>query len=275
MSDPSDRKARILFTAVLTMSAIAAGAWYVFASARYATYQIVTSDAVSGLIADAPVEFHGVEVGKVKGVELTGPRTVRILLDVKHDAPISSATIATITSRGLATRGFTGYVYVALDNVGSNVEPLVALSGEMYPVIPARPSKSVNLDTAISQVSEDVQALTLLVRSLLDQRTIVSLKSSAESLQRITSTLSENNVKLGAIIRNTERASDRINPLLETSNDTVKALQSQVLPEAHKALTELDRLSSTLAGAAAKIERDPSVVLRGAARPPPGPGEKK
>jgi phospholipid/cholesterol/gamma-HCH transport system substrate-binding protein len=101
-------------------------------------FEIRTREPVSGLIADAPVEFHGVEVGKVKRVQLIDPHTVSIVLTVRQDAPITRATIATITSRGLAARGFTGYVYVALDDVGDDSRPLKALSGSPLPLIPRR-----------------------------------------------------------------------------------------------------------------------------------------
>src|SRR5438105_3532965 len=68
------RKARLLFAAVLCAGGLAAGLWYIWSSAQYMTYQIETHDSVSGLIADSPVELHGVEVGKVTKIELTDPR---------------------------------------------------------------------------------------------------------------------------------------------------------------------------------------------------------
>lgn len=59
------------------------------------------------------------------------------------------------------------------------------------------------------------------------------------------------------------------------AHDTVTALQTQILPEAHKALSNLDNLSRSVADVAARIDRDPSIVIRGTAPPAPGPGERK
>src|SRR5947207_2991330 len=95
-------KARLLLAAVLAAGGLAVLAWYGWSATRYGTYAIQTHDAVSGLIADSPVEFHGVEVGKVAKIELIEPGTVRILLSIVKDAPVSQATVATITTRGLA-----------------------------------------------------------------------------------------------------------------------------------------------------------------------------
>jgi phospholipid/cholesterol/gamma-HCH transport system substrate-binding protein len=270
-----ENRARLAF-ALLVLSAIVAGlVWYYLSSSQYATYQIRTQDSVSGLIADAPVEFHGVEVGKVKRVELNDPHSVSVLLNIDKQVPITATTVATITARGLATRGFMGYVYVALEDPGTDSSPLAAPPGSPYPLIRSAPSRSVNLDSAISQVSENVQAMTELVRSVLDKKTITSLKQTLDNLQQVTAMLEENNKKLSAIILNSEQASNQLQPLLQSSNDAVKTLQQQILPEAYRTLNGLDKLSGTLNGVASKINRDPSLLLRGSAAPAPGPGETK
>jgi phospholipid/cholesterol/gamma-HCH transport system substrate-binding protein len=319
MRNPIDTKARFAFVGLLLVLSVAGAGWYFFAGSQYATFQIYTQDSVSGLIADAPVEFHGVEVGKVKSVGLVDAHSVRIVLSIEKTAPVSSASVATITSRGLATRGFTGYVYISLDDVGNNSRPLTLRPGELYPIIPTAPSKVVTLDTTISQVNENFQVITGLLKSLLDTKTIDSLKQSADSLQQVTKALAENTNKLNSIVTNTERASHHFEPLLQSSdaavrtletqilpqahallqssndtvsalqtqilpqahallqssNDTMSALQTQILPEANKALFSLDNLSGSFTGLATKINQDPSVVIRGTAQRPLGPGEGK
>ena len=62
-------------------------------------------------------------------------------------------------------------------------------------------------------------------------------------------------VFVGTLLANGERLSGELRPLVQSSGDTVKALQTQVLPEAHRALTSLDDLSTSLKGFAAKVER--------------------
>ena len=129
MKTSVETRARAVFVLFLLLCTAVGFAWYLVVSGRFTTFEIRTRDPVSGLIVDAPVEYHGVEVGKVKRVELTGSRSVSVLLSVRKEAPITTATVATITSRGLATRGFTGYVYVSLDDAGSDARPLVTPPG--------------------------------------------------------------------------------------------------------------------------------------------------
>jgi phospholipid/cholesterol/gamma-HCH transport system substrate-binding protein len=303
MTNDINTKARLTFVALLLIAIVAGAIWYHLSVSQYATYQIFTEDSVSGLIADAPIEFHGVEVGKVKSIRLVNPHSVSIVLSVDKAAPVTSTSVATITSRGLATRGFTGYVYISLEDVGVDSRPLPR-AGAPYPTIPTAPSKVMTLDTTINQVNDNVQVVTELLQSILDKKTIAALKQSSDNLQQVTKVLAENTNKLNSIVANTERASHRLEPLLESSHDTVRALQTQILPEvrkaltnfepllesshdtvrafqtqilpeAHKALINLDDLSTTFTGVATKINRDPSILIRGSTPPLPGPGESK
>lgn len=304
MTNQINTKARLAFVTALLISIVAGAIWYYSSVSQYTSYQIFTEDAVSGLIIDAPIEFHGVEVGKVKSIRLVNPHSVSIVLSIDKAAPVTSSSVATITSRGLATRGFTGYVYISLEDVGIESHPLTRRLGVPYPIIATAPSRVITLDTTINQVNGNVQVVTDLLQSILDKKTIGALKQSADSLQQVTRVLAENTTKLNSIVANTERASHRLEPLLESSHeavralqtqilpevgnalttfepllesshDTLKALQTQILPEAQKALSNLDDLSTTFTGVATKINRDPSILIRGSTPPAPGPGESK
>jgi phospholipid/cholesterol/gamma-HCH transport system substrate-binding protein len=304
MKNDINTKARIAFATLVLVSTSAGAIWYFYSASQYVTYQIATRDSVSGLMADAPVEFHGVEVGKVKSVALTSPHSVKILLSVDRAAPITAASVATITSGGLATRGFSGYVYIAIEDVGSDSRPLARRPGERYPVIAAAPSRLITLDTTLDQVNQNVRAATELLQSIFDRKTIVSLQQSADNLQQVTKTLAENTRKLNAIIAHTEQASRRFGPLLDSSHDAIRTLQGQTLPQLHQAISNLDTLldsshdtmsafemeilpqthqvlsdleglSTPLTGFATRLNRDPSILIRGAAPRPLGPGEEK
>ncbi|MDF3831911.1 MlaD family protein [Cupriavidus basilensis] len=275
MESDINTKARLTLAVLLLILAIVGITWYAFSEGRYVTYQLNTQESVSGLIADAPVEFHGVEVGKVKRVGLVNPRTVSVLLSIEKTAPVTAASVATITSRGLATRGFTGYVYISIEDIGVDPRPLAKGSGEPYPVIPSAPAKVETLDTSMGQVNENFQVVSTLLESLLDKPTIASLQQSADSLQQITKVLADNTSKLNTMLASTARASQRLEPLLDASHDSVKALQTQILPQTYKALSDLEKLSGSLSDLTAKIDRDPSILIRGTVQPPLGPGEKK
>ena len=316
MRTTPEKAARLLFIGLVVLGIAGSVAWYLHDAGRYATYRVLTQDPVSGLIPDAPVELHGVDVGRVDRVNLVDARTVEIQLRLHKSTPITMGTVATVTSRGLATRGFTGYVYVALEDDGGDTRPLAATAKDSGPLIRSAPAQSVSLDTTISRVREDVQRMSELLSEVLDERTIVSLKQATENMQRVTRTLASNSNRLAAIIANAERLSDaidartvrslqqsaanlqavtgtlasnnarlatimanaetasgRLNPLLQSGHEAVDTLYRELIPEAYNTLAGLQSLSSSLNNTVSKINRDPTVLLRGRVNPPPGPGE--
>jgi len=320
-------KARWAFALSVAVLAAAGAAAYALTAGRYATYEIRSAQPVSGLLPGAPVEFHGVEVGQVREVQLAGPRSVRVLLSVRKDAPVSTATVATITGRGLASRGFTGYVFVNLEDGAGPGTPLAAPKEGGPPMIASAPARTVSLDTSISELNASVQRVTGTLEGLLDRDTVASMKQSLASLEQVTRTLAANNERIetflanaerasvrmqpllqtsdavlqslqtrilpeaqqtllrldelssssrqrvGAILDHTERASTQLEPLLAAGNETVRALQLQLLPEAQRTLARMEHLSGTLDETALRIRRNPSVLWRGARPEPAGPGE--
>lgn len=246
-------KARWLFTAVLLLGAGALAAWLLPSTWRSTTYELRSRETVSGLLPGAPVEFHGVEVGQVRKVELVEPRLVRVLLEVDRAAPVSSATVATITGRGLATRGFTGYVYVNLEDAGDAGRPLAQAPGSAYLQLPLAPARQVSLDTTMQELNQSVQAVNGLLQATLDPRTVASLKSALAGLEQVTQTLAANNEKLGRTIANAERASGQLQPLLANSEAALRTVQTQLLPRADATLARVDGTLANAEQASARL----------------------
>ncbi len=258
-------------------------------------------------------------------VELLNANTVRVRLSVQKAAPVSQATVATITSRGLTDRGFAGYVYVALENTGPDTGLLAQKPGKSYPLIATRSSRILTLDSVAAAVTGKIDQFTRLLQDFLDEKTVASLKSSITTLERVTrrmesllngetvasfrgsaksiqeltrtlnsaldpktvsstkrslaalqsllTNLATNNRRIASLIVNAERDSREIRPALAAGRDTARELNAEVLPELDRSLARLNALTRTMNRLAARMSRDPSVVLRGVVSPP-GPGER-
>jgi len=169
-----------------------------------------------------------------------------------------------------------------LEDSGLDRRPLAFRPGDSYPLIPTGPSRSVSLDTTISEVKQDVQQLTDLLHTVLDEKTVGSLKRSVDHLQKVTQVLANNSQRLDTIIssaertsKNAEQVSRDVRPLLESSQQVVKTLQNQILPETDDAIIKVSELSTSLKEISTEIERNPTVLVRGRSPPTPGPGERK
>lgn len=238
---------------------------------QYSHYLVYSQESVSGLSIDAPVEYNGVNVGSVKSITLVpdNPHLVKLMLDINSSTPITRGTVATLT-----TKGITGLVFIALKDKGTDLTPLVAVKGEAYPVIPTSPSIFTRLDIALTRLSKNLQTVADAFRSLLNKDNLKSIKDILANLDRITATLSDNSQKLNTIILNTTRASQQLTPILESSSRALRMLELQTLPTTYNLLSNLNDVARTLNEVSIELKQNPSMLIRGVAASPPGPGEK-
>lgn len=237
----------------------------------YSTYEVYMTESVSGLGLDAPVEYNGVDVGTVKSIELNrkNPRIVELLLSIRSDTPITQATRATLTTRGL-----TGVAYLALKDQGTDLTPLKPYPGQRYPVISTAPSIFMRLDTALERLSHNVHEVTQSIQSLLDEENLRSIKQILLNVQTITGTLSVNSKEMSTILQNTSKASEQFTPLLQSSTATMQILQTQTLPAASQAMSNLANATQNLSQISNELKQNPAMLIRGKEPNTLGPGEK-
>lgn len=262
------------FVIVLVTAIVLAVIWLSsgFSLEQYSTYMVYMKESVSGLSVDSAVEYNGVDVGTVASIDLNqeNPQLVELLLNIKDRTPITKGTVATLTTRGL-----TGLVYIALKDKSQDLRPLVAENGQRYPVIKTAPSIFVRLDTALSDLSTNLKLVSQSISSVLDPENRKSIKETLHSMQQFSETLANNTQKLDKILKNTADASNRLTPLLESSTNAMKTLQTQTLPMTYQTIYDLNQVVRTLSGVASQLQQNPSVLLRGKGTQPLGPGERK
>jgi phospholipid/cholesterol/gamma-HCH transport system substrate-binding protein len=235
-------------------------------------YVMYSQESVSGLNVDAAVEFNGVKMGSVKSIELNkdDPQLVTVLLSVKSTTPITKGTVATLTSRGI-----TGVAFIALKDVGDDTRPLVALEGQDYPVIRTSPSIFVRVDIALRNLSKNFETIAESFSKLLDKQNLASIKNTLAQLDKVTGTLSKNSPNINKILANTNQMTEEMMPLLRTSITSVQTLNTQTLPVTYRLLENLNDVTRSLNEVTIQLKQNPSVLIRGAAPAPLGPGERR
>src|SRR5204863_447874 len=110
-----------LFTVLLAVALVAAGLWFRRDDVRFAQYVVTTTSSVSGLKAEAPVRYRGVDVGRVEAIKIEPGASGRIhvRIGVQEDTPITKSTYAQ-----LGYQGVTGLAYVSLNDDGTSSELL-------------------------------------------------------------------------------------------------------------------------------------------------------
>lgn len=245
----------VLMTAiVLTIIWLSSG----FSVVPYTEYVIYSQESVSGLNQDASVEYNGVNVGSVEKIELNeaDPHLVTVLLKIKTSTPITRGTVATLTSRGV-----TGVAFIALKDAGADSKPLLAEEGQPYPIIPTAPSLFMRFDLAFTKLTKNFQTIADSIHELLDKENLASIKSSLQHLDRLSGNLT--------------KSSGQLTPLLKYSISSLKTLNNQTLPATYRLLENLNDASRALNDVSVELKQNPSILIRGAAPAPLGPGERR
>lgn len=244
-------QARLVFLALLGTAGV--GGWYFVSPGNRVLYEMDTHDPVSGLSEGAPVEMHGVEIGTVSRIKLTDPGTVHILLSIDRDAPITRATTAVLTARGMAARGFMGYVFIALENSGADRTPLTPDASHRHPVIAVGAPQIDTVDTTAVAAIQEVRTLTHLLETLLDPSMVASLKESTHSMHDLLALLVTNQDRLQSLIAGIERDTQQIGLLLDQK--TVTSLK-QSAERMQNVVATLDTNSQTLTTLIHNADRD-------------------
>lgn len=279
---------------------------------KYDLYQAIEDESVAGLNLNAPVKYNGVDVGKVRSIDLdrSNPGRVVLLFAIEHGTPIKQDTVAV-----LKTQGLTGIAYVELSGGAPESPPLATLPGNTYPVIPTQPSLAARLENVLTDALAKIDSTTSNINAILSDENRQAFTNTLADLAVVAHTVAarqkqidagiasaartfDNTAKLtaqmGPVIERVGRSADAIekmgNDVAATSRSAGKTVEaagktvdsvgadirhftSETLPELERLLGELSTLSTSLRRLTQQTERDPRGLIFGRRPVPPGPGE--
>ncbi len=195
-------------------------------------YVAMIEESVAGLNINAPVKYHGVDVGKVQNIRLdpANPERVQILLALKRGTPIKVDTVAV-----LKTQGLTGIAYVELDGGTKNSAPLVATGQNKYPIIQTKPSLSTRLENVLTSVLAKLDNTSSQIDSLLSEENQQAFKSALADIALVSKTIATRKTEIDAGIVNAARAADntaratqKLNPIIDKIEPLVDELNNTI-----------------------------------------------
>jgi phospholipid/cholesterol/gamma-HCH transport system substrate-binding protein len=296
-----------LFVLLLTFTFIAVVLWLSAGGGgrSYKEYLVYMRESVSGLSRDSVVKYHGVDVGRVHEIDLAAerPGEVRLLLQIEAGTPVREDTVAV-----LETQGLTGLAFINLAGGSADAPLLEAKPDAAHPVIRSRRSTWGRLDRAVEELVADLSDITRLMKVLLDDDNQRHLRGTLENLDTLTAALAGRADRMAAAVddlatgaRHLRDAGGGLPDMLARLKDAAEGLEAmaeelrstgqsvgrvvrardrdlqrftgEALPEAAVMINELRRAAENLRRFSERVERDPSVLLRGAPARPPGPGE--
>jgi phospholipid/cholesterol/gamma-HCH transport system substrate-binding protein len=272
---------------------------------KYELYLAIEDESVAGLNLNAPVKYNGVDVGKVRKIELdtVNPNRVNLLFAIEQGTPVKEDTIAV-----LKTQGLTGIAYVELSGGAATSPPLIASAGNVYPLIRTKPSLGARLENVLTNVLTKLDSTSNNINAILSVENQTAFKSALADIATVARTIAarkdtidagitqagrtlENSAQvtaqMGAVVDRIGRSADAVekmgNEVAKTSASAglavdavgadVKRFSVETLPELERLLGELSTLSSSLRRLSEQTERDPSGLIFGRKPVPTGPGE--
>ena len=281
---------------------------------KYDLYLAIEDESVAGLNLNAPVKYNGVEVGKVRDIQLDpgNPERVNLLFAIERGTPIKEDTVAV-----LKTQGLTGIAYVELSGGARDAPPLRATEGSDYPVIRTKPSLSARLENVLTNVLAKLDSTSNNINAIISDENRAAFKSALADIATVARTVAARKDTLEAGIanaartfENASRATAQVGPVIDRIGRSADAIEkmgnevartsasagrtvdsvgtdvkgvgadvkrftSETLPELERLLGELGILTTSLRRLSEQTERDPRGFIFGRKPVPEGPGEAK
>lgn len=207
-----------IFVALLTALVLGLAAWLTRDTGIRDTYEISTREAVTGLQAQAPVRYRGVDVGKVAhvGFDPKSPGAVLLRLEVDREAPMTRDTYATLSFQGV-----TGLSFIQLADDGKP-SPRLVPNDEVPPRIPLRPGLLAKLEERGEVIMERIEEVTGRVNKLLGDD---NQKRIAVALEQIGSAAGGVNQLAQRLDRT---VAQRVDPAIAEAQVTLRSVQKTV-----------------------------------------------
>jgi phospholipid/cholesterol/gamma-HCH transport system substrate-binding protein len=308
MENKAHAMAAGIFVVVIAALLIGLAAWLTRDTGKRDTYEIATRETLTGLQAQAPVRYRGVDVGKVASIAFDPqvPGNVLLRLEIDGEAPVTANTFATLSYQGI-----TGLAFIQLDDNGQPAPRLVRDDGHP-PRIPLRPSLLAKLAAKGEVILERVEQVTARVNQLLGDDNQRRFSSALDSLgtaaadasrlaQRLDSTvakrvdpaLAEASTTLRSVRKSADefektaadfgqtarRLNDKDGPMdrlaegSQALSHAADSFNAATLPRVNRVTEETSRAVRQLGRAVTNINENPQSLIFGAGPAVPGPGE--
>jgi phospholipid/cholesterol/gamma-HCH transport system substrate-binding protein len=226
-----------LFALLLGAALVAVAMWFGKHDDQTIPFLVKTSIGVSGLKAEAPVRYRGVEVGRVRSIRIDPgiDGLIRITIGVADGTPVTRSTYAR-----LGYQGVTGLAYVGLDDSGASKELLRSTPRKMAEI----PMRRSIMDTGEDLIAAFGEIATR-VNTLLDENNQKAVRRALSGLELAT-------LKTAALADKAALLADKTVALAEELKPGVAGV-AELVGDARGAIGKANGLIVTLNGLASKI----------------------
>ncbi|MCE5232012.1 MAG: MlaD family protein [Mizugakiibacter sp.] len=240
------------FTLLVVFAALLFTLWLgkTRADREYAYYDIVFSEAVTGLSKGGMVQYNGIKVGEVAQLRLdpADPRKVLARIQVGAGTPVKQDTRAK-----LGLLGLTGVAFIQLTGGSPGSPPLLATRAHPVPQIEADNSALAKLLSSSEDIVTTLNDILYRVRDVLSEDNIERIGRTLDHLDQATGAVAGEREDIRTLVQQLAQASRQLNAALSGVNGLARSSQQLLdgdgkatLESARAAMASLDRASANL-----------------------------
>lgn len=229
------------FTLIVSVGLLLFGLWAAkFASERnWNRYEVIFSEAVTGLTEGSSVQYNGISIGTVERLKLDprDPRRVRALLKLNVEAPIKIDTRAKLSQQGI-----TGSPFILLSGGAPQSAPLLPSESNELPIIQTEPS-------TLQNISDIASKLVTRLDELLSEDNIKRISATLENLKTTTDSIASQREDIRKLLVNAREASDDLRTTLKSANGAIDNVNRGVIAKLPATMDKLDKTIASLQSA--------------------------
>jgi len=226
------------FTILISVLAVLFALWAANYSSnkQWDQYEVVFSEAVTGLGTGGIVQYNGINVGEVTKLRLDpkDPRKVIARIRLQADTPVKVDTKAK-----LAFVGLTGVAQIQLTGGLPESPRLLPTAEEPIPRIPTTPSALQNLSAAADDIVERI-------RAILSDENVARISGTLDDIHQLSSSVAGQKEDITALIKNLREVSVNLNKTLVKTQGSLDTIDQNVVKNLPELIKKLDATLANL-----------------------------
>ena len=219
------------------------------ADREFRYYDVVFTEAVTGLSKGGLVQYNGIKVGEVTQLKLApdDPRKVVARVRLDGDTPIKVDTEAKL---GLLS--VTGVAFIQFSGGSPKSKPLLPTEALPVPIIVAKESALSKLISSGEDIVTSVNESLLRVGQLLSKENVDHVSATLEHLDQIASTIADQRGDMAQALRQLADSSKELKSTLSTlhtmastTNELINTDVRRVMASTDKAINAIERVAGS------------------------------
>jgi phospholipid/cholesterol/gamma-HCH transport system substrate-binding protein len=215
----------------------------------YRDYEIVFTEAVTGLSVGGLVQYNGIKVGEVTKLSLAPEDPRKVIARVRLDA---AAPVRQDTRAKLGLQGVTGLAFIQLSGGAPASPPLLPSEEHPLPRIPSEESALSKLLASGSDIVVSANDVLLRMNQILSEDNVGRVSATLQHLDELTGALAEQRGDIGLAVKQLAEATTSLKKTLATvdtmANNTNELLRDDarvLLKSADAALASVEKVAAS------------------------------